>query len=139
VKKNFVPSITSEVEIPSVEVAMFAIVLTPVDWTNKPLEMGDEVEIVPDPPPDPQGALAVVRSPPVEAWTQFPEVKEETEKVLFIVEDADTRIPFALPLTRLGKINVSVRFVILQGTDETADADIGIRSNNKSKRIFFMQ
>jgi hypothetical protein len=89
-----------------------------------------EIEVVPkvEELPDPHAPLALTKSPPVEACTQFPEVSPETLKLPFIVEDADTKIPFAFPFIKLGNINPSVRFVILHGTEVVARAERGAKS-----------
>lgn len=79
-------------------------------------------------PPEPQGLPTVVRRPPVLACTQFPEANDEIDRVLFTVEEAAIITPLAEPLIKFGKTKVSVRFVILQGTDVTAAAVIGKRS-----------
>lgn len=94
---------------------------------------------------DPQAPDAFTNSPPVEAWTQLPDVRVETEKLPLTVEDAETNIPFADPLTEFGKMKVSVRLVIDHGTVVTACAVKGKRSsrgamylNNLSSRIYII-
>lgn len=88
-----------------------------------------------DPVPEPQAPTTVVNKPPAPACTQFPEVSVDTERLPLKVEEAETRTPFADPFIRLGKMNVSVRFVMLHGAEVVANAVAG-RTSNDARSIF---
>lgn len=78
------------------------------------------------PPPVPQ-AIPVEYKRPLPEKVAQPEVLVDTVNAPLTVEEAETRIPFAEPFMRLGKMNPSVRFVILHGTAVVARAVAGKR------------
>ncbi len=82
--------------------------------------------------PEAHAPLVVVKSPPVEACTQLPDVRPDTLRLPFMVEEAVTIIPFLTPLTKLGKIKEFDVLVMLHGTEVVAKAVIG--TNNKVAR-----
>lgn len=100
------------------------------EYTSKLLEaVGDEVER-PE-PPEPQAIPVLEIEPFAENWAQPDDCDDVTIKLVVeavpetvrppvavplpIVDEAETIIPFVPPLTKLGNIKRSVRFVIFQG------------------------
>lgn len=134
---NGIP-VAPRIKKPLLPIPKVVVVLKIVEMFGEvpPLENNGLVAVtaVIEPTGVPQAPAMVVSNPPTPAWTQFPDVRDETDRFPFIVEEAEISSPFAEPLIRFGTIKVSERFVMLHGALVIARAVAG-RKSSVAKRI----